>query len=221
MLFFSLLVWSLLRYVSDQSVISLLRVLLIIALLTIFRPELAILCLIVLMIVTIRNIRTIIIISAIAFLAVIYALPSNLNPLDLQTLERIRQSRDGSLGGAYLIDSGYHSWLDVLLFLPVRIFYFLFSPPPWNLENYSAYIMTFDSLYLLTLFSLVVISVSYVRLLPKRVLLVLVLLLFIILLGYSTVLTASAAVARRRMFVTPIFALFASAYLANKIEIRL
>jgi len=38
-------------------------------------------------------------------------------------------------GSAYLTDLHYRSWLDVILFAPVKIVYFLFSPLPWQVDS--------------------------------------------------------------------------------------
>ena len=38
-------------------------------------------------------------------------------------------------GSAYLTDLHYRSWLDIILYAPVKIVYFLFSPLPWQVNS--------------------------------------------------------------------------------------
>lgn len=54
-----------------------------------------------------------------------------LTPAGLDRFAHLR-ARGGS---AYLTDLHYRSWLDIALYAPVKIVYFLFSPLPWQVDS--------------------------------------------------------------------------------------
>ena len=51
-----------------------------------------------------------------------------------ETFDRFAQGRNKG-ATAYLTDLHYESWFDVLLYLPLKVFYYLFSPMPWQVNG--------------------------------------------------------------------------------------
>ncbi|WP_049898154.1 hypothetical protein [Halococcus agarilyticus] len=49
-------------------------------------------------------------------------------------LDRYAQGRNKG-ATTYLTDLHYESWFDVLLYLPIKVFYYLFSPMPWQVNG--------------------------------------------------------------------------------------
>ncbi|EMA39650.1 hypothetical protein C448_14575 [Halococcus morrhuae DSM 1307] len=43
-------------------------------------------------------------------------------------------------GSTYLADLHYRSWLDILLYAPVKVVYFLFSPLPWDVNGFTNFL---------------------------------------------------------------------------------
>ncbi|MBD3383433.1 hypothetical protein GF407_00780 [candidate division KSB1 bacterium] len=55
-----------------------------------------------------------------------------------------------SAGGAvYLPNTVYHSYLDIILWLPVRFFYFTFGPMPWQIDNAFMLMAFLESAFIL------------------------------------------------------------------------
>ena len=65
--------------------------------------------------------------------------------------------RDKITGGnPYLVGLRYNSWIDVVRYLPLRLFYFMLHPFPWVLSNYRTLAAVLASLYDLVLISILV-----------------------------------------------------------------
>lgn len=131
------------------------------------------------------------------------------NPFRLEFLESKRNSLTRH-SNSYLEGLSYDSWLDIILFLPIRLFHFLFQPFPWVISNYHLMFATIDSLFIIIIISYASIGIIKYRshLSREHIFLLLVALFSII--GYALVVSTKGAATRRRLFSIPILILFAS-----------
>ncbi|MDT3434235.1 hypothetical protein [Haloarcula sp. 1CSR25-25] len=131
------------------------------------------------------------------------------NPFRVDFLETKRQNL-AQYSYSYLANLSYNSWFDVVLYLPVRIFHFLFQPFPWYPQNYSLTFATLDALFLLVVVPLAIIGISryWSELSSEHILLLAFATLSIV--GYALVVSTKGAVTRRRLLSMPVLLLFAS-----------
>jgi len=123
---------------------------------------------------------------------------------------------------AYLLEMEYETWLDVVLFLPIRAFYFLLTPFPWKPENYNAFVSTVDGTYQLLLVPLALLGGVYVvREWDREHVILFGGVAALTIAGYATIVSASGTAARRRIFATPIIALFAAYFLSRSLRVTL
>lgn len=131
------------------------------------------------------------------------------NPFRVDFLETKRQNLSQS-SFSYLETLSYDSWFDVLLYLPIRLFYFLFQPFPWLPSNYHLTFATIDALFMLIVIPLAVVAiVRYKSKLSSEHILLLAF-AALSLIGYALVVSTKGAVSRRRLISMPILILFAS-----------
>jgi len=135
--------------------------------------------------------------------------------LDYRHFEQLRQQQQNR-PHPYLVDLAYTSNLDVLLYLPVRVFYLLFSPFPWQPSNYELFIVTVDAAYILLL-----VAVAGYTLYRFRSALVRPDVIFLasyacfLVAGYGLIVSDRGAASRRRLFAVPVLLLIASYGLAR------
>lgn len=94
--------------------------------------------------------RTAKITVAIGLLAVMAVLGANYASM-LANLDSLTNYRDqwATGGSAYLPDRSFDTLLDVLIFVPLGAFYFLFTPFPWHVHNPLAAIALAENLFVL------------------------------------------------------------------------
>lgn len=89
------------------------------------------------------------IVGVLGAVAAMYALGYS-SYLDIDYITREMNYRaDG--GAAYLTSLNYTSWLDVLLYLPLRFIYFLFSPFLWDVSNTPQALSAIEGLLLMAM----------------------------------------------------------------------
>ncbi|MBM6648155.1 hypothetical protein [Bacillus sp. RIT 809] len=74
---------------------------------------------------------------------------------------------NANLPQAYLTNINLSSWWDVIKYFPMLLFYYVFSPFPWQIENFRFLFNTTDSLYI-TIISLLFIKYTLNAKLDKR-----------------------------------------------------
>ncbi|WP_336329143.1 hypothetical protein [Haloarcula sp. CGMCC 1.2071] len=123
---------------------------------------------------------------------------------------------------AYLLEMEYETWFDVILFLPIRAFYFLLTPFPWKPENYSAFVSTVDGTYQLLLVPLALFGGAYVvREWDWEHVILFGGIAALTIAGYATIVSAGGTATRRRIFATPVIALFAAYFLSRSLRVAL
>lgn len=114
---------------------------------------------------------------------------------------------------AYLVNLEYHTWLDVVLFLPVKVIYYLFSPLPWEWLSLEIALIGVNALLLLCAFALAIRGMGFSwRKSPAY--LVPVAYLVVGIAAYALIEHNFAAAFRRRIQFTPVILLFAAVRLA-------
>lgn len=140
----------------------------------------------------------------------LFNLPGYLNPFRLELLEG-KRAAEASRPNAYLTEYAYNSWIDVVIQIPVRFVYLLFSPFPWNPGNYHMFLATIDGFFVLVL----ILPAVYGMLVTLRMnlgcgVLFLMMTAILLLVGYSIVISTQGVASRRRFFAIPILVLFTS-----------
>jgi len=135
---------------------------------------------------------------------------THLNPINIKLLEEIRNNH---ITGPhpYLVGWEYGTWIDVIVSLPVRFGYLLFSPFPWNAANYELFIVTIDVIFLLGIVAVMGVSTWQSWHLSRPENLFLIGYAVSLLAGYSLVVTTKGAASRRRLYAVPVI-LFAASY---------
>lgn len=129
------------------------------------------------------------------------------NPFRVDFLETKRQNL-AQYPFSYLETLSYESWFDVILYLPIRVFHFLFQPFPWYPSNYHLTFATIDALFLVMVVPLFVLGIIRYR--PKLSAEHIFLLTFagLSIIGYALVVSTKGAVTRRRLLAMPIMLIF-------------
>lgn len=136
--------------------------------------------------------------------------PKIFNPLQIRLLE-IKRQASATRPQGYLTGLSYDSWVDLVATLPVRLFYLLFSPFPWESDSYVMFLPSSDSLYMIGVVGLAIGGVLYsVRNDRSRTLLFLSITCLLLLAGYSLVVSAQGVASRRRLYAIPVVVLFAA-----------
>jgi len=135
--------------------------------------------------------------------------PKLFNPLQIRLLE-IKRRASATRPRGYLTELSYNSWVDVITTLPVRLFYLLFSPFPWESDSYVMFLPSLDSLYVVGIVGFAIGGALYsVRNDRSRTLLFLSITCLLILTGYSLVASAEGVASRRRLYAIPMLTVFA------------
>lgn len=71
-----------------------------------------------------------------------------LNYVSFEYISREMQYRSDG-GTQYLSWMSYHNWFDMLVYMPIRSVYFLFSPFPWDVKNASQALAAIENLILI------------------------------------------------------------------------
>ena len=130
------------------------------------------------------------------------------NPFRVQFLE-IKRRNLAQYSYSYLDEMSYGSWIDVITYLPLRVFHFQFQPFPWDPSNYHLTFATLDSSFaiIVTIFAMLG-AVRYRQAFSyEQYLFILVAVLSIV--GYALVVSTKGAVTRRRLLSMPVLILFA------------
>jgi hypothetical protein len=135
--------------------------------------------------------------------------PGYYNPFRLDFLETKRRNL-AQYSFSYLETLAYESWLDVLLYLPIRVFYFLFQPFPWNPANYNLTFATIDALFLVVITPLAILGVIRFRSKLSTEHIFLLAFAGLSIIGYALVVSTKGAVTRRRLLAMPILLLLAN-----------
>jgi len=129
------------------------------------------------------------------------------NPFRLDFLEAKRRNLT-QYSFSYLDTLVYESWLDVILYLPIRVFHFLFQPFPWNPANYHLTFATIDAIFLVVIIPLAIFGVIRYRSELSIEHMFLLILAGLSIIGYALVVSTKGAVTRRRLLAMPILLLF-------------
>ena len=141
--------------------------------------------------------------------------------LNISFLEQRRSNR-ANKRFSYLTEMSYQSWIDIIIYLPIRLFYFMYSPFPWHISELdSLWKQYIDSVYMLSLTGLIAIfsRSAFSALEKEHIFLVSYALLTMC--GYSIVISDSLNVYRRRLYVVPIIILFVGSQVSKHYSITL
>jgi len=143
-------------------------------------------------------------------------IPGYLNPFRLSLLEA-KRAAETTRPHAYLAWMEFSSWFDVLIAIPIRIIYLLYSPFPWQLHSYSLFIVTLDALYVFVI-TLVALPALLWGVIGRRAdRLFLIWFAFLLLIGYSLVTSTESVASRRRLYALPVLFLFASYEISRRV----
>jgi hypothetical protein len=115
---------------------------------------------------------------------------------------------------AYLVNLHYNSWLDVVLYVPIKIMYYLYTPFPWQIRGITELLVGLSAFALLTATLFVRRGIAILHDKPYYVGLLLSYLLTGIL-TYSIIEMNYGAAVRRRIQFIPIILIFAVIGLSN------
>ncbi|WP_325274409.1 hypothetical protein [Romboutsia sp.] len=137
------------------------------------------------------------------------------------TLDYINQTlnRDRFDSMAYLVGLRYDNWLELIAYIPIRLFYLMFYPFPWALESYQYLIVTISSLYEVIIVLIVIIFLfkesKYIK--NKTLLYSIISFALICLTAYAVV--KSEAATRHRLQFMWMFPTVAGILISNQISI--
>ncbi|OME62300.1 hypothetical protein BSK59_02180 [Paenibacillus odorifer] len=130
--------------------------------------------------------------------------------LDINYITREMNYRaDG--GAAYLTSLNYTSWLDVLLYLPLRFIYFLFSPFLWDVGNISQALAAIEGLILMVMSAVILRKRKMIGKITKNKHLLWAFVIFCIIgLGANSIIDSNSgtAVRHKLQYLSVIFVLY-------------
>jgi|GEM_PF-1996991 len=137
--------------------------------------------------------------------------------LGIEVLEQQRRFQVQRPGG-YLTELSYTSWRSIIFSLPIRAFYLLYHPFPWDMSKFGEWpIRQIDSLYFLTISAPLLFSLKSGRNKNWNVILFLALFCSFSLAGYSLMISSPSNMRRRLMFA-PILLVFSGIGLSNVLK---
>jgi len=124
-------------------------------------------------------------------------------------------------GSAYLTNVTYNSWFDVIRWLPVRFLYFTFGPFPWEIRNAFMLLGFLESLIILLLFAVFLISLRGRIRAPEANLTLLLIAFAVVGLAANSIIDSNYGTAiRHKMNYIFVLFVFAARYL-ERFSIRL
>lgn len=141
-------------------------------------------------------------------------------PVELWLLE-FKRKANAARPRAYLEGLGYSTWIDIALYLPVRTFYLLFSPFPWQPGSYEQFAVAIDALFVLCIVGVLVVAATrgVFEWFDRRHLFVLTT-SAVILAGYALTVSTTNAAPRRRLYALPLLTLLAVGAITRVVQIR-
>lgn len=130
-------------------------------------------------------------------------------PLSLEYIETKRKNL-AEYPFSYLENLSYDSWIDLVTYLPIRLFHFLFQPFPWVPSNYHLTFATIDAAFVLVVVPLAVLGVVRHRSQLSLEHTFLLIFATTAIVGYALVVSTKGATTRRRLITVPVLLLFAN-----------
>jgi predicted membrane-bound mannosyltransferase len=121
---------------------------------------------------------------------------------------------------AYLTSLHYDSWIDVVLYAPVKVVYFLYTPFPWQVQDTASSLAGVSAFALLAVTMAVRRGIAKLQRSPQHLALLLTYLVVGVV-GYSLVEMNYGAAVRRRILFVPILLILATIGLSNiRVRVR-